>query len=119
MKHGVCLLLATLVLAGCGESKKEAKKPVDTNENYSSGNPVTAPVDYLGAVNKARKAAVRNIDLAYVKNAIQLYQAQEDHYPPSLDDLVKKHYIAEIPTPRPGSRLDYNAKTGEIKFVRQ
>ena len=45
------LLVAGLLLPGCG--KKEAAQP----ETSSSGNPVTAPVDYLGAVAKAKKMA--------------------------------------------------------------
>lgn len=118
MKTGLWLVVAAVIWAGC-EDKKQVKKAAPTNENYSSGNPVTAPVDYLGAVNKARKAAVRTIDLAAVKNAIQLYHEQEDHYPSSLQELVNKHYIAEVPVPPPGSRLDYNSQTGEIRFIRQ
>jgi hypothetical protein len=118
MKCGACVLVVGLLVAGCSE-KKGNKMSSGTNENYSSGNPITAPADYLGAVNKAQKSAVRTIDLAQVKHAIQLYQAQEDHYPASLQELVNKRYIAEVPTPPPGSRLVYNAQNGDIQFVRQ
>jgi hypothetical protein len=121
MKHALWILLAGFIFLGCSDKKDEAKKKpaADTNENYSSGNPVTAPVDYLGAVNKARKTAIRQIDLAQVKHAIQLYQATEDHYPASLQELVKKNYLGEVPVPPRDSRLEYNPQTGEVRIVRQ
>lgn len=111
-------LLAVLLAAVAGCSKKEASKPVDI-ENNSSGNPVTAPVDYLGAVNKARKSAVRNIDLASMKNAIQLFNANEDRYPKSLEELAQKHYIQAVPELPAGSQFQYNAATGELKVLRK
>jgi hypothetical protein len=45
-------LTAGLLLSGCGDSGgSSASKPT----NASSGNPVTAPVDYLGAVAKRKR----------------------------------------------------------------
>jgi uncharacterized lipoprotein YehR (DUF1307 family) len=114
------LLLISVVccaaLLGCG--KKEEAKKVDIDNN-SSGNPLTAPVDYLGAVNKGRKTAIKQIDLAYVQNAINLFNAQEDRFPKSLDELVQKRYVGQVPALPPGQRLDYNPTTGQLKVVSQ
>ncbi len=118
MKLVIAVLGLGLVLGGTGCSKKTASKPVDIDNN-SSGNPVTAPVDYLGAVNKARKSAMKDIDLAYMKNAIQQFNGMEDRYPKDLNELVQKHYIQEVPTLPSGQRLIYNPANGDLRVVRQ
>jgi len=105
-----------MVFTGC--QKKTASKPIDIDNN-SSGNPITAPVDYLGAVNKARKSAMKNIDISYLKNAIQLFNGQEDRYPRDIQELVQKHYIQELPALPNGQQIVYNPANGEIKVVRQ
>jgi hypothetical protein len=107
---------ASLLFIGC--SKKESSKTPDIDNN-SSGNPITAPVDYLGAVNKARKTAIKQIDLAYVQNAINMFNAQEDRFPKSLDELVQKHYLGEVPAVPNGQKLMYNPANGEVKIIRQ
>lgn len=108
----VMLSIFVLLLPGCGE-----KGPASSNQGNSSGNPVTAPVDYLGAVNKAQKSANKAIDLAGLKQAIQLYHAQEDRYPANLQELVTAKYIPEIPPAPAGSRLSYDPATGEVRFL--
>lgn len=111
-----CLALIVLALIGCSK-KEQASKDLTTNNG--SGNPITAPVDYLGAVNQARKTAVRQIDLASIKNAIQLFNAQEDRFPRDLNELAQKHYIQGVPELPAGSRFVYNPATGEISIARQ
>src|SRR2546430_7618187 len=70
------LVLGGLALAGCG--KKEAKPTASsTNENYSSGNPVTAPVDYLGALAKAKKNSEKTIDTVALNQAVQQFNVTD------------------------------------------
>lgn len=98
-----------LLLVGCGKSDKGSN---------TSGNPVTAPVDYLGAVNKGQKAANRVADLAPVQQAVQVFYGQEDRYPANLQELVTKRYIAAVPEAPAGFKLQYNPQTGELKMVK-
>ncbi len=117
MRKSVWTFVLCLGLAGCAKKETAAKKP--DIDNNSSGNPITAPVDYLGAVNKARKTAIKQIDLAAVQNAINLFNAQEERYPKDLNEMVQKHYLGQVPEVPAGQQLTYNPKTGEIKIVRQ
>ena len=106
----------TLFLTACAK-KEEARQQSLTNN--SSGNPLTAPVDYLGAVNQARKTAIKTIDQAGLNNAIQQFYAVEDRYPKDLNELAAKNYVPSVPEPPPGSHFVYNPATGELRIVRQ
>ena len=112
----VLFSFALLLLVACAK-KEEAKQNLLTNN--SSGNPLTAPVDYLGAVNQARKTAIKTLDQAGINNAIQQFYAVEDRFPKDLNELAQKRYIQAVPEPPPGSRFAYNPATGEFKIVRQ
>ena len=119
MKTHLLLIAAfALILTGCKKTE-ETTPAKPTNQNFSSGNPLTAPVDYLGAVSQAKKVAVKTIDLAYLNNAIQLFNANEDHYPRDLNELVAKHYVQTLPNLPAGTRLMYNPNNGEVRMVRQ
>jgi hypothetical protein len=108
-------LLAALFLSGCGKSSSSTGA---TNE-VSSGNPITAPVDYLAAVAQAQRTAIKQIDLAYVNQALQQFNAGEDRYPKDLDELVAKGYLHEIPKAPYGYKITYDATTGAVKVVKQ
>ena len=110
------LLLGGLALAGCG--KKEAQSTASsTNENYSSGNPLTAPVDYLGAVAKAKKSAEKTVETVSLNQAIQHFSVTEGRYPKDLDELVTEKYLTRLPDPPYGMKIVYDAKTGQVNVV--
>jgi hypothetical protein len=113
----VLLLVSALLLSGCSK-KQEAAAASKTNEP-ASGNPITAPVDYLGAIAKAKKMSEKTIDATSMNQAIQLFYAQEDRFPKDLNELVTKHYIASLPPPPAGSRYVYNPQTGAISFAKE
>jgi hypothetical protein len=108
------MLVVGLLFAGCSKKQTTAASP--TNET-ASGNPITAPVDYLGAIAKAKKFSEKTIDTSAITRAIQLFYAQEDRFPKDLDELVAKHYIGGVPPPPTGMRWQYEAKTGDFKAV--
>jgi hypothetical protein len=112
-----CLVCSLLFVAAC--AKKEEAKTQNLLTNNSSGNPLTAPVDYLGAVNQARKTAVKTIDQAGLQKAIEQFNAVEERYPKDLNELAQKHYIQAVPDLPVGFRYDYNAANGTLKVVRQ
>ena len=117
MRLALSLLVVTtgLLFPGCGQKDSGSS----TTTNASSGNPVTAPVDYLGAAAKAKKLADKTVSAAGLTQAIQLYQAQEGQLPKTLNDLVAKQYLASIPPPPAGMKYDYNPQTGVVKLVPQ
>ena len=106
-------LVAGLLFFGCG--KKEGPKP----ETSSSGNPVTAPVDYLGAVAKAKKTTEKTVETVGLQKTIDLFQAQEGRLPKDLNELVGPSYLSALPAPPPGMKFDYSPGTGQLKIVPQ
>ncbi len=98
--------------------KTEAKKNSHLDSN-SSGSPLTAPVDYLGAVAKAKRTAEKVTEQASLSKHIQLFHSQEGRYPLTLDELVTEKYLQGIPPPPFGHKFQYNATSGELKIVRE
>ena len=103
-----------LSFIGCGDKSSEPAK-----SSTSGGNPITAPVDYLGAVVKSQKTAGNKISTLNLKQAIQSYQAQEGKLPKDLQDLVKAGILPSLPTPPQGMQFSYDAKTGDVKAIAQ
>jgi len=112
------LVAGLCFLAGCNK-KDSAESATTTNSSASSGNPITAPVDYLGAVGKAKQSADKTLNTASLNSTIQLFYAQEGHYPRSLNELVKPGYLSQLPQPPAGMKFDYNPNTGQLKVVPQ
>jgi hypothetical protein len=131
---------AGLLLAGCGQNtttpasppaqgtnaapagtstNAAASSPTNATPNYGSGNPLTAPADYVGAVVQAQKYSEKQIDLAYVNHAIQEFNAAEGRYPKSLQEMVDMHYLGKIPQAPYGYKIVYDPNAGRISVVRQ
>jgi hypothetical protein len=113
MKTLSCLLMAVAAcLVGCGE--KSTQSPAATN---SSASVVTAPVDYLGAMVKAKQYSEKTIDTASLNNALQLFNESEGRYPATLEELVEKHYMPKLPAAPYGMKLVYDAQNGKVSVV--
>jgi hypothetical protein len=118
MKATPFLVLAiSFGLAACG-GKEPASSAKQTNQT-ATGNPLTAPVDYLGAVGNAKRVAEKTVDTASLNRAIQLFYAQEDRYPKDLNELVAHRYFPSLPTAPYGTKILYNAEKGEVRIVKQ
>ncbi|MBI3877150.1 MAG: hypothetical protein HY300_14540, partial [Verrucomicrobia bacterium] len=91
MKAAIPLIAScAMLLSACGgkpaagsttSTKPAEKKP--SIEDNSSGNPITAPVDYLGAVAKGKKFAEKTLDATQINKEIQLFLSQEGRFPKS------------------------------------
>ena len=51
---------------------------------------------YFGSVEKSREAALKQT-LAVTRDAIDKYHGDHGRYPPSLQDLVARHYMRRVP----------------------
>ncbi|MBI3853334.1 MAG: hypothetical protein HY298_24060 [Verrucomicrobia bacterium] len=111
----LCLMVG-LTFVGCG---KNSDKPAQSTNSATSGNPLTAPVDYLGAIGKAQKNAVKTIDTVSLNQAIQLFNTQEGRNPKDLNELVEKKYLGQIPDAPYGMKIVYDASSGQVKVVKQ
>ncbi|MBI2947313.1 MAG: hypothetical protein HYY23_06685 [Verrucomicrobia bacterium] len=119
MKTTASVILAMAVsLAGCGKKDAAPTAAKSTNPPSTSGNPLTAPVDYLGAVGKAQKLATKTVDLTSLNQAIRQFHAGEDRFPKDLNELVAEGYLPRLPAAPPGTRLEYNAARGEVRLLR-
>lgn len=106
------LALAALLATGCGQNAETKSKD---SGGSSVGNPVTAPVDYLEAVNKGRKKAENTADITTVSSAVQMFKSQEERFPKDLQELVTEGYLKELPKDRYGRQLVYDPKTGQVR----
>jgi hypothetical protein len=112
MKKLFPLMIVPALLAGCGDSSKPG-----TAANEAS-NVVTAPLTYIGAVGRAQKYAEKQIDVAYINEDIQMFNASEGHYPKDLQEMVPQ-YLAKIPVVPQGYKLDYDTTTHTVKVVKE
>jgi hypothetical protein len=113
--------VVAVLLMGCGDNSNPpatAKKTATgAPTNNSSGNPVTAPVDYLGAVAKAKKTSIKVADVASLNQAIQMFKQEEERYPKDLNELVTKQYMPALPAPPYQMKYQYDAATGKVSVV--
>ena len=116
MNKILALLFAAACLSFIGCGKKENKtQQADT----STGNPLTAPVDYVGAIGKAQQSATKTISTLGIDQAIKAFAAEEGRFPKDLNELVSQGTIPSIPKPPTGMKYDYDPATGRIKLVPQ
>ena len=120
MTRGLLLLTAVAVLAGCGShhSGNAGSSANSAATSTNGGGLVTAPVDYLNTAVQAEKNMTKTIDVSYLNEAIQQFNVQEGRYPKTLQELTS-NYVAKIPTPPHGYKLDYDANRGTVKVVAQ
>ena len=109
-------LLALAFAAGCSDNSSQ---PAQKTNTAAGSSPLTAPVDYLGAVGKAQQSAVKTVDTASINSAIQMFQVDRGRYPRDLNELVQEKFLPQIPPTPFGTKLDYNPNSGEVKVVRQ
>jgi hypothetical protein len=107
--------LLGVALCGCGDSGKQ-KSP--GAQGTGDGNPLTAPVDYLGAAGRAKILAEKTVDLAGISQAIQIFVAQEGRYPKSLDELVEQQLLTQIPKPPYGMKIVYDPQNGKVVCIK-
>jgi hypothetical protein len=108
-------LAAGLLLTGCKQEEPAAAGKTNT---ASGGSALTAPVDYVGAVVKAKQTAGKTLLGAGIDQAIQLYYTETGKFPARLQDLTPQ-YLPSLPSPPAGMKYDYDPKTGAVKVVPQ
>jgi hypothetical protein len=105
------------LLIGCGDQSGQPSS--QSNAATNSGSLATAPVDYLGSITKAEQSAIKTIDVSAVNAAIKQFQVEQGRLPADLNELVQEKYLPRIPPVPYGTKLVYDAATGEAKVVKQ
>ena len=105
---------ALMVLVGCGDGGNGSSQQTNST---SSGNPLTAPADYVGALGNAKQKAVQTVDLASLNQAVQLFNVSEGRLPKDLQELVTTKYITKIPDAPYGQKIVYNPADGQVTVV--
>ncbi|MBT5705678.1 MAG: hypothetical protein HOI66_05085 [Verrucomicrobia bacterium] len=118
----VLVLLLGACVAGCGgdDSAAEAVSETDpavASSDHGSGNPLTAPVDYLGAVNQAQKSSANKLSLMGIQQAIQQFKTMEERLPKDLKEVVSSGYISRLPDAPRGMAIIYNPQTGLVSTI--
>jgi len=106
---GLCAA-ACLLFVGCSEKKTES-----SSQATSSGNPLTAPADYVGALGNAQKSAQKSLGNVGIDQAIKTFFAEEGRYPKDLNELKAKG--VNVPNPPAGMKWQYDPATGIAKAV--
>ena len=99
-----------LFLAGCG------KNSTTTKAINTVSNAVDAPVNYLGAVMQAKTHSEKVIDVSYINEDIQMFNASEGHYPKDLQEMMPE-YLGKIPDAPYGYKLEYDTNTHTVSVV--
>ncbi len=104
--------LAAVCFTGCGNNSSTSTAAA-TN-TASSGSPLTAPVDYLGAVAKGQQTAEKTVDTTSIQKAIQLFNVEKGRNPKDLNELVQEKYLPRLPEAPYGTKLVYHPETGTV-----
>jgi ABC-type enterochelin transport system substrate-binding protein len=117
MKTILSLLAAAgLLLTGCGNNNS-SNQTTTTAPSTPAAPASPSSVDYLGTLAAAEKSAVKTVDVASLDKALGEFNVQEGRFPKDLSELVPA-YIAHVPVPPVGYKLDYDATAGEVKVVK-
>ncbi len=96
-----------VMAAGCSGGSDNSQSQ-QTTPSANNNSPVVQPEIY----------AQRKVDVANLTQAIQQYNASEGHYPKTLQDLTP-NYMARIPQPPAGYKINYDPNSGAVNIVQQ
>ena len=105
------ILMVGLPFTGCHHKESQ------TAQTNVGPSPLSAPVDYLGSVVRAKQTAQKTVSTVGLQQTIYLFQAQEGRLPKDLNELVAPNYLSQLPTPPPDMKLEYNPANGQVKLV--
>lgn len=109
--------LGLMLGAGCGGGDRTAEGEETaggaTNRG-GAGNPLTAPVDYIGAVGAAHRQAGSTVDTLSLQQGVRAFEAGEGRRPASLEELISEGYLPRLPVAPRGQRWTYDAGTGRV-----
>jgi len=113
-------LFLTVVLAACRKEKEPAYKaqpsqPPPKGSSGSDYSPATFTREFSDAMAGAHQQAKRVKGSVEVQQLIQVFWAEYERFPESLEELKEKGY--DLPEPPPKMAYQYNSKTGEIRIV--
>lgn len=114
----VVFAVSALLLTACDSKSSSSGAATNTNTTASS-SPLTAPVDYLGALGKSKEIAVKTTDIASLTRAIQMFNEGEGRNPATLNELVTEKYLPRLPDPPYGMKFTYEASSGVVKVVKK
>jgi hypothetical protein len=111
----LALITAAALCAGCDNASQSDPK----TKSESSGNPATAPADYLKSAADSQKRAVKTIDKAAINKALETFYVQEGRFPKDLYELVEKGFMKKIPEPPFGMELRYDTNAGVVTIEKK
>jgi hypothetical protein len=116
LRSAVSTAMLLLFVAGCGQSEP-AKTDATTNAATTGSSPLTAPADYLGAIQKGKTSAEKTVDTASINKAIQLFSVENGRNPKDLNELVQEKFLPKLPDAPYGMQFNYDAANGKVSVV--
>lgn len=98
------IFFASFLFPGCHKKKEESNKLT----------PLNAPEKYGETMGKAMKRSKVLTEVLPLKQTIDAFYIQEGRYPKSLQELVDRGYIKELPKLPEGKKFVYDSKTGIV-----
>lgn len=111
MNHRLILLLFPVFLGSLACSDNSDP------DDYGSGNPATAPVDYLGTINQGKNKAVTDAALLQVNSALAQYKASNLKPAANLQQLIDAGLLAALPELPAGAQWQYDTQNGTVTVI--
>lgn len=103
------LISFTVSLVSCGKKHK----PAPESPTLTPGNAIQ---QYGGVMGETyQKAKAMDVVLP-LKQLVDSFYVQEGRYPTSLQELVNKGYIKELPKPSADRKIYYDPATGSVSL---
>jgi hypothetical protein len=99
----------TVGIVSCGKKRQ----PAPASPPLTAGNAIE---QYGGVMGKTyQKAKAMDVVLP-LKQLVDSFYVQEGRYPTSLQELVDKGYIKELPKPPTDREISYDPATGTVSL---
>ncbi|MCM8815901.1 MAG: type II secretion system protein GspG [Candidatus Omnitrophica bacterium] len=99
------LILLLILVSSCEREQKKQETP------KTGGN----PIEQYGSVMSQSLQKAKGMDaILPLKQLIDSFYVEQGRYPTTLQELVEKNYIKEIPAPPRGYDYHYESSTGKI-----
>lgn len=118
MKTSIILTAVASLLFFAGCKKEEVPNPNNPTSKVGD-NPLSAPADYVGTINKAQQSAVRSLNTSSIDQAIKMFQQEEGRNPKSLEELVTSGTLPKLPELPANMKFEYDAETGRARVVKK